>query len=154
MSVLLDTNLILRMAEPGHPMRPTALGAAKSLLRREEALCLVAQNLYEFWVVCTRPVALNGLGLSASQTEAELASLKHQFIVYDDTPAIRPIWEHLVMKYQIVGKNAHDARLVAAMLVHGIPRILTFNTADFHRYTEIESVTPDDVLKSSANGTS
>ena len=31
------------------------------------------QNLYEFWVVAPRPVALNGLGSSAAQAEAELA---------------------------------------------------------------------------------
>jgi hypothetical protein len=42
-----------------------------------------------------------------------------------------------VAGYQVSGKNAHDARLVAAMLVHGIESILTFNTQDFFRYGEI-----------------
>lgn len=39
--------------------------------------------------------------------------------------------------YSVSGKNAHDARLVAAMRVHGIDSILTFNAQDFVRYTEI-----------------
>ena len=149
MSVLLDTNILLRMAELQHVMHETALQAAKALVGGGETLCLVSQNLYEFWVVSTRPVAQNGLGLSAVQAEAELTEIKRQFGIHDDTPAIRPTWEQLVAKYQVIGKNAHDARLVAAMIAHKIPRILTFNTADFLRYKEIEAIAPEAVAKSS-----
>jgi hypothetical protein len=35
------------------------------------------------------------------------------------------------------------------MLVHGIERILTFNTPDFQRYKEIQAISPDEVVKSS-----
>ncbi len=56
------------------------------------------------------------------------------------------------MKYQVIGKNAHDTRLVAAMIVHGIPRILTFNTTDFQRYQEITAISPADVLNALAKG--
>jgi hypothetical protein len=42
----------------------------------------------------------------------------------------------------ISGKNAHDARLVAAMIVHGVSSILTFNAKDFTRYAEIVVVDP------------
>jgi predicted nucleic acid-binding protein len=149
MNVLLDTNTLLRMAEPRHPMSNAAVEAAASLLGSGENLCLVPQNLYEFWVVATRPVAQNGLGLSASQAEPELTKLKNRFTIYDDMPAIRPTWEQLVVKYQVVGKNAHDARLVAAMIVHRIPRILTFNIADFQRYKEIEAIAPESAARSS-----
>jgi predicted nucleic acid-binding protein len=152
MNVLLDTNLLLRMAEPKHPMRDIALQAAAALLGDKESLCLVSQNLFEFWVVATRPAAQNGLGLSPAQAESELTTLKNQFTVHDDTPAIRPAWEGLVVKYQVVGKNAHDTRLVAAMIVHGIPRILTFNTTDFQRYQEITAISPADVLNTVAKG--
>jgi len=39
----------------------------------------------------------------------------------------------------------HDARLVAMMNVHGVRRILTFNTSDFARF-EIEALHPSAVL--------
>ena len=42
-----------------------------------------------------------------------------------------------MVEYRVSGKNAHDARLVAAMVVHEIESILTFNTGDFLRYEEI-----------------
>jgi hypothetical protein len=46
--------------------------------------------------------------------------------------------------YQL-GKNAHDARLVAAMRVHGLTHLLTFNAQDFRRYPGINVVTPGDL---------
>jgi predicted nucleic acid-binding protein len=102
--------------------------------------------LYEFWVVATRPVAQNGLGLSASQAQAELTRLRGFCTLLDDTPAILPQWERLVAQHQVLGKNAHDARLVAAMLVHGVPRLLTFNAADFQRFSGITVMTPQQLL--------
>jgi predicted nucleic acid-binding protein len=36
--------------------------------------------------------------------------------------------------YGVSGVQAYDARLVAAMIVHHVMHILTFNTADFARY--------------------
>lgn len=63
-----------------------------------------------------------------------------------DTESIYQQWERLVVAYQVKGVNVHDARLVAAMLVHGLTYILTFNTKDFNRYkTEITPVHPDAV---------
>jgi hypothetical protein len=47
------------------------------------------------------------------------------------------------------GKQAHDTRLVALMIEHRVPRILTFNDADFRRFTEIEPLKPFDVLANS-----
>ena len=43
------------------------------------------------------------------------------------------------------GKEAHDARIVAAMLAHRVSNLLTFNMGDFKRYTQITSVDLRDV---------
>lgn len=149
MSTLADTSILTRLALPGHPMHRPALDASNLLTRQGERLGIVPQNLYEFWVVCTRPLGQNGLGLSAVDTESRIADLKQVFAVVDDVPAILPAWENLVTRYGVLGKNAHDARLVAAMTVHGIDRILTFNSRDFQRYAGIIVLTPDDVLRTS-----
>jgi predicted nucleic acid-binding protein len=152
MSVLLDTNVLLRLAESNHPMHGDAVQAVAILLGGGESLSVVSQIFYEFWVVATRPPGINGLGLSPARTESELAKIKLQFSTRDDVPDVRLAWESLVVKYQVVGKNAHDTRLVAAMIVHGIPRILTFNTTDFQRYQEITAISPADVLNAVAKG--
>jgi predicted nucleic acid-binding protein len=60
-----------------------------------------------------------------------------------DIPSIYPRWEALVTQHRVSGKPAHDARLVAAMQVHGLTAILTFDKTGFSRYPGIEVVHPD-----------
>ena len=146
MSYLVDTNILTRLAEPGHPMHQQALDAVKLLVRQGHKLHVVPQNMYEFWVVCTRPPDVNGLGKTAAEAAAELANLKALFLWIDETPAIYGIWEQLVASTPVLGKKAHDARLVAAMTAHGLVHLLTFNAQDFRQYPGIVAVTPADVL--------
>src|SRR5436305_381745 len=123
MNVLLDTNILGRMLEPGHPQHRVAHDATGALVLRGDNLCVVPQVLYEFWVVATRPVAVNGLGLTVAQAAAELIGLRTLFPLLSDTPAIYREWESLVVAHNVSGKNAHDARLVAAMAVHGLTHL-------------------------------
>ncbi len=146
MNVLLDTNVLGRMAEPAHPQCQVAHDAADAIRRRGDVPCLVPQILYELWVVVTRPAAQNGFGLTPQQAEAELNRIEKLFPLIADTAAIYSEWKRLVTGHQVTGKNAHDARVVAAMIVHGITHILTFNTADFARYPGITAVEPSSVL--------
>jgi predicted nucleic acid-binding protein len=142
MNVLLDTNILARMAQPGHVQHQAALDATTALRLRGDVLCLVPQVLYEFWVVATRPAAANGLGFSVAFAAAELTRLRSIFPLLPDTAAIFPEWERLVTAHHVSGKNAHDARLVAAMSVHGLTHLLTFNTADFARFPGITALDP------------
>jgi predicted nucleic acid-binding protein len=142
--VLIDTNTLLRTLQPLHPQRETARAAIKALTARGRELHVVPQNLMELWVVATRPASQNGLGLSTAEAASELTRLKSMFDFLPDTPAIYPVWESLVLRYRVSGKPAHDARLVAAMQVHGLTSILTFDRAGFSRYAAIEVVHPAD----------
>ncbi len=137
MKVLLDTNVLLRRLEPTHPQYALADGAVRKLRSQGAQLYLVSQNFYELWVTLTRPVAVNGLGKSITEATATLAQLAVTFTVLDDTPDVRTNWLQLVTTHAVSGKNAHDARLVAAMLTHGLTHLLTFNDADFRRFTAI-----------------
>ena len=144
--MLIDTSILLRTLQPSHPRRETARNAIKALTARGEEIQIVPQNLFEVWVVATRPVVQNGLGMSISEVAAELTRLREMFPLLPDTPAIYPVWENLVVQYQVVGKPAHDARLVAAMQVHGLSSILTFDKSGFSRYAGIEVVHPAEVV--------
>lgn len=143
MNVLLDTNILARMAQPGTPPYQVAVDAVNALQHRGDVLCLVPQVLYEFWVVATRPVATNGLGLTAAQADAELTRVLALVPrILADKAAISPEWRKLVTSHQVLGRSAHDARLVAAMTVHGLTHLLTFNTADFARYPGVTAIDP------------
>jgi predicted nucleic acid-binding protein len=142
MNVLLDTNIPGRMAEAGHPQQQIAVDAVAALIQRGDSPCLVPQVLYEFWVVATRPIASNGLGLSVTEADAEVSRLERLYALLQDSPAIYSEWRRLVAVHQVVGKNAHDARLVAAMVVHGITHVLTFNPGHFTRFPGIVVLEP------------
>jgi predicted nucleic acid-binding protein len=146
MSTLLDTNICLRLVQPIHPQHIQAVAAVEAIRGAGESACLVPQVLYEFWVVCTRPLGENGLGLSTAQAQRELTMLTTVFTLFRDERAILPRWEQLIVDHEVKGKNAHDARLVAAMMRHGISRLLTFNRSDFVRFSSIEVLSPDRVV--------
>ena len=142
--MLIDTSTLLRTLQPAHPQRETARVAIKALTARGRDLHIVPQNLVELWVVATRPVEQNGLGMEPAEVAMELTRIKSMFDLLPETPAIYPVWESLVIQYRVFGKPAHDARLVAAMKVHGLTAILTFDMTGFSRYAGIEVVHPAD----------
>lgn len=113
-----------------------------TLRKRRDKLCLVPQNLIEYWAVATRPAEANGLDLRPDETAHEVRKFKTYFHFFNDGPDIFQEWERLVLKHQVIGKNVHDARLVAAMLEHGITHLLTFNGKDFKRFNEITVLDP------------
>jgi len=134
-SVLVDTNLLLRLAQPNHGQYRVATDGVARVRVAGEALYVTPQNIAEFWAVATRPVgAANGLGLSPAAVAAEIGTIERLFQLAAEDAAIYPTWKGLVVTHRVLGLQVYDARLVAAMLVHGIDRILTFNVADFSRY--------------------
>ncbi len=142
MNVLVDSNVLVRMAQPGHAQYRAALDSTVALGLRGDNPCLVPQVLYELWVVATRPPQVNGIGLTPVQATAELVRAKKLFQLLPESPALYPEWERLVTTFRVTGKNAHDARLVAAMTCQGIAHILTFNAQDFSRYPGVTVLDP------------
>lgn len=136
MAVLVDTNILLRMLQPHTAHTAIANPALDLLLARNEELNIVSQNLVEFWAAATRPVLKNGIGLTVEQAVHEVNALKQLFTLLPELP-LHNEWERLVSLYRVSGKNCHDVRLVAAMIVHGVDGILTFNVQDFTRYAGI-----------------
>ena|SRR5208337_2620124 len=141
MAVLLDTNILLRLLQPHHPHCPIAEQAINVLRKRNEVLHITAQNLVEFWATTTRPIDENGLGFTVVQAAEDLKALKQLFVLLPESPLLEE-WERLVTTHHVSGKNTHDARLVAAMILHRINSILTFNVQDFTRYVDIVVLDP------------
>src|SRR5205823_1285355 len=108
-------------------------------------LHIVAQNLIELWVVATRPLGENGLGMTPAEAAGELERIKAIFLFLPETAAIYPAWEALVTQQGVSGKASHDARLVAAMQVDSLTAILTLDKPGFSRFPGIEAVDPTHV---------
>lgn len=143
MIILVDTNILLRTAKPDDRDHTISETAISSLTNDGHILAVVPQCLYEYYVVATRPVDQNGLGLEPAVAVSAIDQLLSLFRCYRDERAVFELWKSLVDDFQVRGKPAHDARLIAAMKRHEIRHLLTFNGKDFKRYTpDIEIIDP------------
>ncbi len=100
MSYLINTNVLLHLVQKSSPMHTDVRKAFVTLRKQNEKLCIIPQNLIEFWAVATRPLASNGLGLTVDEAQRATRKLKRIFVLCPDTPTIFHTWENLVTKYQ------------------------------------------------------
>ena len=145
MSVLIDSNVLLRRAQPTHPAHNSALQSVGKLLARGTAVYFTPQNITEFWNVATRPADKNGLGLAHDIVLAEMETIEDLLTLLPDSPAIYLEWKRLVSQHRVVGAKVHDARLAAVANVYGVRSILTFNTIDFARYDQLAILHPSEI---------
>jgi predicted nucleic acid-binding protein len=123
MRILIDTNILLRAAQPSHPMHRSAVRAMEILMEREDPLVVTVQNIAEFWNAATRPAANNGLGFTIEEAQEELARIEGFFEIISENTDSYAAWKTLVISNRVSGVKVHDARLVAMMKTHNISRI-------------------------------
>lgn len=76
---LLDTNILLRSRDIDSPDYNLVDRTIKYLISNNHQCFITSQVLIEFWVVATRPVAVNGLGWTPEATGEALQMLVNQF---------------------------------------------------------------------------
>lgn len=149
MAYLVDTSLLARLANKSDAQHSVAVAAVLQLHRLGEVLHITPQLLVEFRNVATRPINLNGLGLLTSDTESQTLEFEALFPLLVETADIYPAWKGIVETLGIVGKQEHDARLVAVCHAHGVTHLLSFNVGHFNRMAgvgpRIEVVNPRNV---------
>lgn len=120
MRVLVDTNILLRSAQPDHPLWSNATRSVARLIRQNAGVFFSSQNITEFWNVATRPAGLNGLGLSPAEALHEVATIERLLTLLPDVPAIYAAWKEIVGDHNVQGVKVFDARLVALMKVYEV----------------------------------
>lgn len=149
MAHLIDTSILARLANIADAQHAVAAHAVVELHRRGEVLHITPQVLVEFRSVATRPIDLNGLGLSSVDAQRQAAGFEAAFPLLTETPGIYPAWKIIVEELGIIGKQVHDARLAAICHVHDVTHLLTFNVAHFTRMAALDPsvvvVDPTDV---------
>ena len=106
------------------------------------------QNIAEFWSVATRPsTARGGLGVTVEEAARRVRVTEKIVDVVSEPANSYRRWKMLVTRYNVSGRQVHDARLVAIMTALRIRRVLTLNDVDFRRYYPlVTAVTPETVL--------
>jgi predicted nucleic acid-binding protein len=141
-AVFVDTNVLLSASDPQRALHQVALEILNDWPNQGQALVTSAQVLREYLVVATRPVEVNGLDLSVDDALANIAAFRSRMRFLEET---EQVWERLrglVSSYRCLGKQIHDANLVATSLSAGVTRLVTANPGDFSRFSpEMEIIT-------------
>lgn len=144
MAVLLDTGILLRVLHREDPLHQQTRAAVRAMNNRQVETVTTLQNISEFWNVSTRPMsARGGFGLTIEQAERRLRLLERFITVLPEPAGLYERWRELVLSQRVLGVQVHDAKIVAAMNLHGIQQILTFNGRDFSRYVDVLVITPE-----------
>lgn len=154
MQVLLDTNVLPRIAEPTHILHQIATNSVRSLQAQGHELLIVPQSIYEFWSVATRTVEGNGLGRTPAYAASLIVKFCSLFRLLRDERSIYETWLQLVSDHEIKGVKSFDARLAAAMLRHNISQLLTFNPGDFRQFKHVTILEPATIIPQIEKGQS
>jgi predicted nucleic acid-binding protein len=117
-SCLVDTNILLRMTRRSDPQHQLVDTALSRLASQRTILHYTHQNIAELWNAMTRPVVRNGLGLTVAEAEREVRAIEAGMTLLPDSEAVYREWRRIVVQHGVLGVQAHDARLAAAMYVH------------------------------------
>ena len=135
--ILLDTSMILRSKQKSSSHYHFITEKLIEMVSIGEELVVCPQVIYEFYVVATRPIENNGLGLPVETAMKEIRNIISTYSIPGENEMVFQNWHHLITNYHVIGKNAHDARIVAFMISNNINKLYTLNKADFERFSKI-----------------
>jgi predicted nucleic acid-binding protein len=134
-AVLVDTNVLLSATSPLRSLHSAALTVLNDWPNEGRILVGSSQILREYLVTATRPVDVNGLGLSTEDALSNVAALQARMRLLMESESSWDRLRTLITDYGCRGKQIHDTNLVALALTHGVTRVVTANVGDFSRFS-------------------
>jgi predicted nucleic acid-binding protein len=125
--LLVDTNILLEATDDRRPYHH----AAKDLIESHASLVMPAQVVREYLVVATRPVEVNGLGLSLSDALANVREFRQVIRLLPEGKPLLPSLLRLLTAVPCTGTRIHDAHIVSSAMVHRVKTIVSLDTDDF-----------------------
>lgn len=129
--VFLDTNVLLCASDASRDQHIHALRLLSEAGESGFHLLISGQILREYLVVATRPIGLNGLGMTSDEALRNIEQVKHRTGLIEETAQTAERLQSLVRRHTLQGKRIHDANVVATMACRGIKILITGNRRDF-----------------------
>jgi predicted nucleic acid-binding protein len=139
--VFVDTNVLVFATQVTAPWHTTAELALSDLRAAGTELWISRQILREYLAALSRPQTFAS-PLPVSVLVTDVAQFQQLFFIAEDGPAATAYLLTLLGIIPCAGRQIHDANIVATMLAHGIPNLLTHNVADFQRFAAYVTVVP------------
>lgn len=135
-AVLVDTNVLLSATALTRPLHRAALEVLNEWPNQGRILATSPQVLREYLAVATRPAEANGLGLTVEDALANTSAFRSRMRLLLETESGWERLRSLIATYGCLGKQVHDANLVATALTSGVAKLVTANPADFNRFAK------------------
>ncbi|MFK0731655.1 MAG: type II toxin-antitoxin system VapC family toxin [Gloeotrichia echinulata IR180] len=140
-SIFIDTNILVYANLSLSPFYVLAKERLQAFAEQGIDLWISRQTLREYLAAMTRRSDLTG-AIPVASLVADVRDFPNYFRLAEDSSQITERLLTLMETIPSGGKQVHDANIVATMLVYGIPQLLTHNTADFARFSELITVLP------------
>ena len=135
--VMVDTNVLLAATDTSRHRHDAAV---RLLNEDRRALSASPQNVREYLAVATRPIELNGLGLSSVDAVANLGELLEGMdLVEEDADSADRLTE-MVGAGLAIGEQVHDANIVAVAMACGAHTIVTDDRRHFARFADLITI--------------
>lgn len=140
--VFVDANILVHSRSTASPFHSAAEAKLKALFQANTPVWASRQVFREFASALTRPQNYRLRPVPISDVIRDVIYFESVFTIADETTAVTKRWLDLLARIPCGGKQVHDANIVATMLVHSVPNLLTHNTADFQRYHHLITIIP------------
>lgn len=141
--VLLDTNVLVYATNEDSPFFPRARELLDQALAGDLEAAITPQILAEYYAVITDPRRLDQPLTpqeARQQVEALLGAGTIRLLPLKESTSRQMV--ELAVRHEIRAQEIYDTQVVATMLDHEVPVILTANEPDFQRFDEIEVRNP------------
>lgn len=128
-----DTNVLLRARQDKVQHHQEAKSLITKMLNDDVELWISRQIIREYLVQITHPNTFS-IPLTIDEILEDINTMLSLYIVADETQQTTEQLLQLLKEYPTIGKQIHDANIVATMLVHGIDTLLTINIDDMKRF--------------------
>lgn len=137
---VIDTNVLVYSTVEDSPWFEESRSWLGRLSKDGFVLCITNQIVREYLVILTRGRVFETV-FSIDEALKELASVSASLRILTESQETPSILLDLLRKYQVAGKQVHDANIVATMISHNVQRLATYNKKDFVRFKEVELLT-------------
>jgi len=139
-TLFVDTNVLVSATDRGRRHHQRALRLFAEVARHGGHLAWSGQVVREYLVVATRPLEVNGLGLSPEKALANVERFSPHLRLLEEGPNTVAMLQLLVARHSLMGRRIHDAGLVAAMVAHQLSLCVSDDATDFRAFREIQVV--------------
>jgi predicted nucleic acid-binding protein len=147
--IFVDANVLVYAASQSAPLHELAVRAVSDHQQAGQSLAVSRQILREYLAVMSRPQFFQKPPPVADLV-ADIQDFAQRFLIIEDGPKVTAHLLDLLTTIPVGGKQIHDANIVATMLAHGIPRLLTHNVGDFKRFSTLIEILP--LVEAKKNG--